>query len=82
MYNFYLETEHDVPLNGRIRITAPSQCPLTSYDLENNCYRLGDGTSPTSLDCDVNVDGNYFDVIVRSSTFGSNGLTAGEEFAL
>lgn len=37
---------------------------------------------PISLDCTVNEDDNYIDVIVRSRTFGSSGLPAGQVFRL
>ena len=46
--------------------------------VRSNCLRIESDARSDSLDCFANLDLLYFDVIVRSSTFGADGLQAGE----
>ena len=80
VYIFSIMAEHQVPPNGRIRVTLESDMTMQARELQNNCYRLDYSTYPITLDCFVNEDEAYFDIVVRATTFGATGLPAGEEF--
>lgn len=77
IYVFNVGMEHEIPVNGRVRITIDPDMSMVTKMIENNCYRLDFSSRPINLDCFVNQDENYFDVIVRSTTFGNSGLPAG-----
>lgn len=67
IYIFDLMTENTVPVNGRVRINLPDEASMNTAYVQNNCYRLDYAQVPISLDCFADYDGNYFDVVIRSS---------------
>jgi len=75
-----MKTEHNVPVNGRIRVILPEDMSIETSSLVNNCFRLDKSNRQTRLDCTANSSNNSFEVMVRSSTFGINGLQGNEQF--
>ena len=69
-----------MPVDGILRFHLPATTSLEKSRLRNNCYRLEYSQSNLPLDCEGNEDDNYFDVFIKSNTFGSSGLTGGEPF--
>ena len=81
VYTFDVQTEHNVPANGRVRFTLPDSMSLNAAQVRANCYRLDVAATPARLECAVGADSDgrlYVDVMVRPSTFGAGGLPAGE----
>ena len=72
-YTFDIQPENRVPINGRIRFQLPDEAYMDVDTVQSNCMRLG-SFRDDSLDCFANIDSLYFDVIVRSATFGADGL--------
>ena len=79
-YTFDLKTEHIVPENGKLRFNLPDTSALNASRLKNACTRLDFSGGNIALDCIGNESDNYFDVDIRSNTFGTGGLPAGEQF--
>ena len=65
IYIFTFQTEHDVGVNGRIRITLNSDMSMDEFTIRNNCYRLDYESFPINLDCLVNLEFNHLDIIIR-----------------
>ena len=70
-YIFDMQCQHDVPVNGRVRVILPDASAMNSQLLRNNCYRLDFAQRPLRVNCEVNELDNYFDILVASNTFGS-----------
>lgn len=82
IYTFELKTQSIVPVNGRIRVNLPDNMSMRGSQVQNNCYRLNYAQNSLRMDCVANESQNYFDVFIKSSTFGTDGLPANQVFKL